>query len=179
MDGNETAYGGSGKHPGLGGGGGAQTPMHGVAVSPYDHWGPGGSGGTSGPRLVADSEGDRLHGLQQNQIDLEACISFLTAVGLEPNPDAVEQLHLVFLKCLRIMCERPWSPDGSTWKKSGVLGVLTDVRKKFERLWERGWKHGKRHDDSALDLINYLGMYMRSEDNRWGAWGEPAGADEP
>lgn len=119
---------------------------------------------------------DRFRDMQSRQIDTEACISFLQAVGIEDNPDATQQLQQVFLPCLRIMNERPWSPDGSTWKRSGVLGILTDVRKKFERLWERGWKHGVRHDDSALDLINYLGMYMRSEDNRWGEWGEPAGA---
>lgn len=103
---------------------------------------------------------------------------FLQKCGLTPTPDAVEQLVRVFLPCLGIMCERPWDPEGGTWKRSGVLGILTDVRKKFERLWERGWKHGIRHDDSAFDLINYIGMYIRSEDNGWGEWGPPARAEE-
>jgi hypothetical protein len=103
----------------------------------------------------------------------QSAIEFLDRCSLEPQPDAVDQLVEVFLPCLRIMCSRPWSPDGATWRRSGVLGILTDCKKKFERLWERGWIHGKRHDDSAFDLINYLGMYLRSADNRWGEWGEP------
>ena len=103
----------------------------------------------------------------------DAATEFLDRCSMQPTPDAIDQLVRVFVPCLEIMCTRPWEPDGGTWRKSGVLGILTDCKKKFERLWERGWKHGKRHDDSALDLINYLGMYLRSEDNGWGEWGEP------
>jgi hypothetical protein len=105
----------------------------------------------------------------------DAAVEFLDRCSLEATPDAIDQLTEVFLPCLRIMCERPWSPDGATWRKSGVLGILSDVRKKFERLWERGWKNSVRHDDSAFDLINFVGFYLRSEDNRWGEWGEPGG----
>ncbi len=98
---------------------------------------------------------------------------FMRECGLNPTPDATDQLANVFLPCLRIMCEREWDPSGGTWRKSGVMGILTDVRKKFERLWERGWLHGKRHDDSAHDLINYIGFYLRSNESLWGRWGEP------
>jgi len=104
----------------------------------------------------------------------EAGERFLRFSGLEPTPDAVRQLTQAFLPCLRIMCERPWNPDGETWRKSGRMGLLTDIRKKFERLWERGWMMGKRHDDSVLDLINYLGMYIRAGESHWGEWGNPA-----
>jgi hypothetical protein len=103
----------------------------------------------------------------------EAATAFLITCGLEPTPDAVGQLVEVFLPCLRIMCDRPWNPQGDTWRKSGVLGILTDVRKKFERLWYRGWEQGRRHDDSALDLINYLGFYLRSAEEGFGSWGMP------
>lgn len=98
---------------------------------------------------------------------------FMEELLMEPTQDAVEQMLQVFVPCLRIMCERGWDPNGGTWRRSGVLGILSDVRKKFERLWERGWINGKRHDDSAYDLINYVGMYLRSKDDRWGSWGEP------
>lgn len=107
-----------------------------------------------------------------------AARAYLVACGLKPKPDAVAQLNEVFLPCLEIICERPWNPDGSTWRTSGWLGIMTDVRKKFERLWERGWKHGERHDDSILDLINYLGFLRRSGPSRWNHWGEPYSGPE-
>jgi hypothetical protein len=104
--------------------------------------------------------------------------TFLRTCGLEPTPDAIDQLVEVFVPCLSIMCSRPWSPDGATWRKAGRLGALADTRKKFERLWERAWKNGKRHDDSGFDLINYVGFYLRADQPRWGGWGEPAPGGE-
>jgi hypothetical protein len=109
----------------------------------------------------------------EDSIIREAASAFLIDCGLTPTPDAADQLCEVFVPCLRIMCERPWDPNGGTWRKSGRLGILSDVRKKFERLWERGWRHGKRHDDSAYDLINYIGFYLRSDGSLWGEWGDP------
>lgn len=122
--------------------------------------------------VIVNPDGIGKHA-DKSAVELEACVAFLQACGLDPIPDAVEQLQEVFLPCLRIMCERGWDPMGGTWRAAGVLGALADVRKKFSRLWERGWIKGVRHDDSALDLINYVGFYLRSEDNRWNEWGEP------
>lgn len=123
---------------------------------------------------------DGGHTAEDRRIYLNASsYEFLDKIGLVPTPDAVEQLAEVFVPCLAIMCRRGWDPNGGTWRRSGVLGILGDVRKKFERLWERGWTRGVRHDDSGLDLINFVGFYMRSEDNRWGEWGEPASQDDP
>jgi hypothetical protein len=103
----------------------------------------------------------------------DAAFRYLQDIGLDPTPDAVQQLDLVFRRCLTIMCERPWDPEGGTWREAGRLGALADVRKKFQRLWYRAWICGKSHDDSAIDLINYTGFYLRSENNRWNEWGEP------
>lgn len=118
----------------------------------------------------------RLGGDERGQLHLEqAALEFLDRVGLVPTPDAIAQLTEAFLPCLAIICQRGWDPNGGTWRKSGIFGVLTDGRKKFERFWERTWTHGKRHDDSGWDLINYVGFIMRSDpDSRWGEWGEPA-----
>jgi hypothetical protein len=117
----------------------------------------------------------RLGGDEREQLHVkQAALEFLDRVGLVPTPDAIGQLTEAFLPCLAIICQRGWDPNGGTWRSSGVLGILGDVRKKFERLWERGWKHGKRHDDSGYDLMNYVGFYMRSGIDRWGTWGEPA-----
>lgn len=105
-----------------------------------------------------------------------AARDFMVACGIpNPTPDAISQLLEAFLPALKIMCDpsHPWDPGGATWRQSGVLGILTDCKKKFERLWERGWKHGKRHDDSAFDLLNFVGFYLRSADNGWGEWGNP------
>jgi hypothetical protein len=105
---------------------------------------------------------------------------FLQNCGLKATPDAMDQLVEVFLPCLAIMCQRPWDPQGGTWKKSGIFGVMTDTRKKFERFWERLWVHGKRHDDSGYDLINYVGMVMRADPySGWGQWGAPANPAPP
>lgn len=90
-------------------------------------------------------------------------------------PDSVGQLVDVFVPCLRIMVERGYEPTGALWRKAGVLGIIWDVRKKFERLWFRTWTQGIRHDDSGFDLINFTGMLMRADPNsRFGDAGEPA-----
>jgi hypothetical protein len=118
----------------------------------------------------------KLGGGAMTQAERDAAITYLEAVGLDATPDAVEQLNLVFRRCLTIMCHRGWDPEGGTWRQAGALGALADCRKKFMRLWERAWRNGARHDDSAIDLINYLGFYLRSDPQsevRWGEWGEP------
>lgn len=103
-----------------------------------------------------------------------AARAYMNACGIEPTPDAVAQLTEVFLPCLQIMCSRPWDPNGATWRESGILGAMTDVRKKFMRFWERGWTYRQRHNDSGLDLINFVGFVMRSDpESGWGNWGEP------
>lgn len=108
-----------------------------------------------------------------------AAANYMRAVGLDPTEDAIEQLVGPFTVCLRIMCERGYEPSGQLWKRSGVLGVLTDVQKKFDRFWYRTWTLGRRHDDSGYDLINFTGMCLRQEpDSRFGEWGEPAQKDE-
>jgi hypothetical protein len=94
-------------------------------------------------------------------------------------PDAVGQLVEVFIPCLRIMVERGYEPNGELWRRAGVLGIIWDVRKKFERLWYRTWTLGKRHDDSGFDLINFTGMLLRvNPDSRFGDAGEPARTGE-
>lgn len=130
----------------------------------------GGGGGGSASTLPKPTDG--------KQEKEKAARAFLIACELTPTPDAIAQLSEVFLPCLEIMCERPWDPNGGTWRKSGWLGIMTDVRKKFERLWERAWRHGERHDDSIIDLINYLGFLRRSGASRWGEWGKPYGEAE-
>jgi hypothetical protein len=110
----------------------------------------------------------------------QASLEFLDKVGLVPTPDAVDQLSEVFVPCLAIMCRRGYDPHGATWRESGRMGALTDVRKKFKRLWDRAWKRGYSLDDPQLldsghDLINFTGFLLRSGDGpRWGEYGEPA-----
>lgn len=90
-------------------------------------------------------------------------------------PDSIGQLVEVFIPCLRIMVTRGYDPSGGLWRRAGILGIIWDVRKKFERLWYRTWTLGKRHDDSGFDLINFTGMLLRAEpDSRFGDAGEPA-----
>lgn len=100
---------------------------------------------------------------------------FLEGNGLNPTPDACEQLAEAFLPALRIMIERGYDPTGATWKKGGWRGLLHESRKKLERMWHRSWLHGQYDPDSALDGINYYGMYLRlaCKGPSWGEWGEP------
>jgi hypothetical protein len=103
--------------------------------------------------------------------------AFMAAVFGEEQytPDSIGQLVEVFVPCLRIMVERGYEPTGALWRQAGVLGIIWDVRKKFERLWFRTWTQGKRHDDSGFDLINFVGMLLRADpDSRFGDAGEPA-----
>jgi hypothetical protein len=118
---------------------------------------------------------DEIHA-EVDDIDMqEAAQDFMYKMGMTPTPDATGQLLEVFVPCLRIMCERGYEPTGALWRKAGVLGIIWDVRKKFERLWYRTWTLGIRHDDSGFDLINFVGMLLRSNPNsRFGDAGEPA-----
>jgi hypothetical protein len=103
--------------------------------------------------------------------------AFMAAVFGEDNytPDSIGQLVDVFVPCLRIMVERGYEPTGALWRQAGVLGIIWDVRKKFERLWYRTWTEGRRHDDSGFDLINFVAMLLRADPNsRFGNAGEPA-----
>ena len=110
----------------------------------------------------------------------EAAEQFLRACGLIPTEDAVSQLSDVFLVCLRIMCERGYDSRGATWQAAGWRGQLFEMRKKLERVWWRSWKNGIRAPDSAWDLINYSGFYLRANawnepGDGWGRWGEGDG----
>jgi hypothetical protein len=112
-----------------------------------------------------------------------AAISFLDECGIIPNPDAVDQLVTVFLPALSIISSRGYDPDGQTWREGGWRGVLFEIQKKARRLWFRSWRNGQYDHDSAIDMINYLGFYIRigSEDGEpWGQWGNPGegGSDD-
>lgn len=97
---------------------------------------------------------------------------FLRECGLEPTPDAIGQLTEVFLPCLRIMIERGYEPDGSTWRAEGARGMIWKAMDKMERLWFHSWKHGHLHDDSVYDGINYLGFYWRTRSQDGDGWGK-------
>lgn len=101
---------------------------------------------------------------------------FLTDCGLPPVPDAVDQLAEAFLPALQIICERGYHPEGNTWREAGWRGILTDIKKKANRLWYRSWVKGGFDDDSARDIINFAGFYLRlgNQGKEWGEWGDPS-----
>jgi|SRR5262252_2515472 len=101
---------------------------------------------------------------------------FLREMGIEqPTPDAIGQLMEVFVPCLRIMCERGYDPTGASWRSGGWRSQLVDIRKKFTRLWFHAWIKGRFVKDHPIDMINYLGYFIRLEmkGEPWGDWGEP------
>lgn len=107
-----------------------------------------------------------------------AADKFLSDCGLPPVPDAIDQLTDAFLPCLRIICERGYHPEGNTWRAGGWRGILTDIKKKSNRLWYRSWIKGGFDDDSARDLMNFAGFYYRlgNQGKEWGDWGQPGSA---
>lgn len=111
----------------------------------------------------------------RSEDNAKACEAFLRSTGLDPVPDAVEQLQYVFLPCLEIISSRGYHPEGNTWRESGWRGIMTDIRKKAQRLWYRGWTNGRFDRDSAIDLINFCGFYIRhgNQGPEWGTWGSP------
>jgi hypothetical protein len=114
-------------------------------------------------------------GEQDHAKDLDAAYEFLDRCALTPTPDAVEQLIDAFLPALRIMCERGYDPQGGSWRESGWMGQLVEIRKRASRLVHNSWRHGRFDQNNAVDLINYAGYYLRikGEGKPWGSWGEP------
>lgn len=114
-----------------------------------------------------------------HEYELDAAYAFMDACCLTPTPDAAEQLLEVFLPCLRIMCERGYDPTGATWQEGGWRSQLVDIRKKFKRLWFHAWVKGVFVRDHPIDMINYLGFFVRLGMNGkpWGSWGEPENHD--
>lgn len=117
---------------------------------------------------------------QIDTVQQDICVQFMQNFGLDPTPDAIDQLRNVFVPCLRIMCERGYNPEGATWREGGWRSQLVDIRKKFTRLWQHGWLEGKFVLDHPLDLINYTAFYARiaMSGKPWGEWGEPEYATE-
>jgi hypothetical protein len=106
----------------------------------------------------------------------EAAEQFMEMCGLEPTPDSVNQLIEAFLPALRIMCERGYDPNGDTWIRKGWRGLVCDILGKAGRIRYRSWLQNKFDRDSAMDLINFAGFYVRLENQGapWGDWGGPA-----
>jgi hypothetical protein len=122
----------------------------------------------------------KLRGDDEDSVDntKEAAEEFLKYCGLDPTPDAVDQLVEAFLPALRIMIERGYDPTGKTWRDGGWRGLVYELRKKIDRLWYRSWL-GRQFDKDMYDVINYAGFYIRLKchGEPWGTKGEPDTAD--
>jgi hypothetical protein len=108
---------------------------------------------------------------------LKAAADYIRAVGLRPNQDAIEQLALAFTPCLKIMCERGYAQDGSTWKAGGWRGLIFEMLKKMERVRWLDWAHSMDAMHEMPDILNFGGMYMRGRYtiDRFGpTFGEPS-----
>lgn len=106
----------------------------------------------------------------------EEAADFLKAIGLPPNQDAIDQLARVFTPCLQIICDRDHDGAGETWRRSGWKAQLHELFKKADRLRHRCWLHSREDTDSPIDIINYLGFFMRGRADgisAWGEWGPP------
>ena len=94
----------------------------------------------------------------------------------EVSDDAVYQLTDAFMPAIGIMVERG-QLRGELWRQSGWRGALYEARKKLERLWRSWWTGDRTDQDSALDLLNFTGFFIRASmeqrEPEWGVYGEP------
>jgi hypothetical protein len=105
----------------------------------------------------------------------DAAHDFIHGLGVDPTPDAIDQLAGPFAECLRIMCERGYDPEGTTWASKGWKGLVHDILNKSGRLRYNSWRHNRFDADSAIDMINFAGFYWRlkNKGSKWGDLGEP------
>jgi hypothetical protein len=106
-----------------------------------------------------------------------AAHQFMEVLGMEPTPDAIDQLAGPFAEALRVMCERNYNfnPGDELWRSKGWKGLVHDILNKAGRLKFHSWKHNRFDADSAIDIINFSGFYWRlkNQGSKWGELGEP------
>jgi hypothetical protein len=129
-------------------------------------------------RAIKEKVGGIRKAEKESHTSKDAAFLFMEACGLDPTPDAVDQLVEAFLPALTVICRRGYDPNGKTWRKGGWRGLLHELRKKTDRLLHRSWLAGRFDPDSALDLMNYGGFYYRlkNQGEPWGDLGEPGSA---
>lgn len=120
--------------------------------------------------------GQTIKNIEERGIYRSDAVQFIESCGLKPTPDAVDQLMHAFIPALQIMCDRGYDPQGNTWKEKGWRGLVHDILNKAGRLRSRSWLHDEFDKDSAIDMINFCGFYvrMKNEGKPWGTWGEPS-----
>lgn len=105
----------------------------------------------------------------------DAAYTFFHLLGIDPTPDAVAQLADAFLPALRIMCERGYDPEGTSWKEGGWRGLVWEILKRARRIRWHSWQHSNHDTNDAYDIINFAGFYIRmgTQGEPWGEDGEP------
>jgi hypothetical protein len=90
--------------------------------------------------------------------------------------DIIDQLMYGFMPSIQVMVSR-FNKRGGGWRQSGWKGALFETRKKLERLWLSCWVNGDCDDkDSAVDMLNFAGFFIRGKLyglEPWGEYGQP------
>lgn len=109
-------------------------------------------------------------------------IGFLGGLGNGGRNQSIIDQMAVFIQAVDLYAQRNDEHGDAVWQSSGWRGMLVDIRKKSERLWNKYWGRGNAaidppnpNDDSALDLINFTAMFLRQlrageENGTWGWW---------
>jgi hypothetical protein len=102
----------------------------------------------------------------------DPAFDYIISLGVDPTPEALAQLSGPFAKALIIICTRGY---GDLWKVRGWKGLVHDIINKTERIRHLSWINNEYHEDSAIDLINFAGMYVRmgNDGPKWGKVGDP------
>ena len=126
-------------------------------------------------------EGRAEQPVEESRID-----SVLDALMVDRTPENREQMR-VYLTAFEVFLERN-RRHRAQWRVGGIQGLLVDIRKKVERMWNEFMLSDTPPSDvdSAVDAINYLAFFVQGvreekQNNRpigqW-IWPHIKGSDE-
>lgn len=88
--------------------------------------------------------------------------AILDTLQVEQTAENAAQLG-VYLQAYSVFLDRN-QRHNAAWRIAGVPGLLVDIRKKVERLWNEFMLSERRPPDvdSAIDAINYLAFFIQA-----------------
>lgn len=128
---------------------------------------------------------DRQAAFNQGEADVVAdrAARVLNELNVDVTSENLEQMK-VYLMAFEIFLERN-RRHRAQWRVGGIQGLLVDMRKKMERMWNEFMLSPvpPKDVDSPIDLINYGAFLVQAlaeekRGSRVGTWIWPTATDE-